>query len=281
MSESEFRDGAGGRGEPGGQLPPRQAWRLPLEMPRPGSSRESRVLGRAISITIHALILLALLMPALLSPKVRAALATGAGGEGPAGGGGGLGGAQGARERVRYIRVSPPTVAAPAPAPAAITPPPVVPPKPAPEKPAPQPQASPTPAQATPSAGAPPGSGDASGNGGAGPGTGGGIGAGVGTGIGNANGPGTGGGADTLNPPFSLTMLMPPQPVPNRLKQRTIGVDFDIDSTGQVLNVKFDDTPDGGYNRKIRETAKQFRFRPATRRDGRPVRAIFHVDWLL
>ena len=76
-------------------------------------------------------------------------------------------------------------------------------------------------------------------------------------------------------------MLMPPQPVPSKLKQMVIGVDFDIDSTGAVLNVSFTETRDGGYNKKIRETVKQFKFRPATRKDGRPVRAVFHVDWLL
>jgi len=288
MSEHEYRGGRDGerepwQGEPSGEVAAvRRPWRLPTGMPRPATSRESRVLGRVVSIAVHVLIVIALLLPALLSPKVRAALATGAGGAGPAGGGGGSGG-MGPRERVRYIRVAPMTEA-PQPTPTQLPVP--VPPKPQVVQPTPaqvQPQATPPPQQDAPANGMAAGSGDASGTGGAGPGSGGGIGAGIGTGMGNANGPGTGGGlGDTLNLPYSMSMLIPPQPVPKELKRRTIGVDFEIDSTGEVLSVNFEPTSNGGYNKLIRERAKQFRFRPATRRaDGRPVRAIFHIDWIL
>ncbi|NUR19377.1 MAG: hypothetical protein HOQ12_07560, partial [Gemmatimonadaceae bacterium] len=128
-----------------------------------------------------------------------------------------------------------------------------------------------------PSSGAASGTGDASGTGGAGPGSGGGIGSGVGTGIGSANGPGTGGGADTLYPPYPMTLPQPPQPVPKNVK--LIVFDFDVDSTGRVVGVRFTETPDGGYNKKLREVMSRFRFRPATRADGTPVRANFHGSW--
>lgn len=285
MSEHEYIDGRDGarepwQGEPSGEAAAvRRPWRLPTGMPRPAASRESRLLGRVISIAVHVLIVLALLLPALLSPKVRAALATGAGGPGPAGGGGGNGG-MGPRERVRYLRVAPMTEA-PQPTPTQLpvpTPPkPVVQPTPAQV----QPQATPPPQQDAPSSGAATGSGDASGTGGAGPGSGGGIGSGVGTGIGSANGPGTGGGADSVYPPQPTQLFLPPTPVPAKIRPYTLVAEFEVDSVGRVISVDFNETRDGGYNKKLRDALAKIRFRPAVKRDGTPVRARTQIEYFL
>lgn len=277
MSESEFAGERSGESADTRRAP----WRLPLDMPRPGSSRESRVLGRAVSIAVHGLIIVAMLLPALLSPKVRSALLTGAGGPGPAGGGGGRGGVTGEREKLRYVRVAP----APAAQTPAVTPTPVpVPPKPEvvqPTPPAVQPQATPPPQQDVPASGAATGTGDPNGAGGAGPGSGGGIGSGVGTGIGSANGPGTGGGADSVYPPQPTQLFLPPTPVPSKIRPYTLVAEFEVDTTGRVLSVDFNETRDGGYNRKLRDALAKIRFRPAVKRDGTPVRARTQIEYFL
>lgn len=286
MSESGAFDEQTGEREAWRQpaaAPARPRPNLPTSMPRPAGAREQSRISALVSLGVHVLIIALLVLPALLSPSVRSALTSGAGGAGPAGGGGGSGGLFGTRETLRYLRV------APDPVPAVVTPRPVptptpVPPKPVevkPPTPQVQPQATPPPTDAAPATGGAAGAGNTSGSGGAGPGSGGGTGSGVGTGTGSANGPGTGGGVDEIFPPYSLQMLLPPQPVPKALKQTSVSVDFDIDSTGVVRSVKFSETTDGGYNRKIRDALKQFTFRPATRRDGRPVRATYHIDWML
>ena len=276
MSESEREEWLA---ETGAETATRAPFRLPVEMPRPVGARESRAMGRAISIAVHALIIVAMLLPALLSPRVRSALVTGAGGAGPAGGGGGSGGSMGPREKLRYIRV------APEPAPQQATPTPVpTRPKPTVVQPTPpqvQPQATPPPEQSTTASGAASGTGDANGTGGAGPGSGGGIGSGVGTGTGSANGPGTGGGADSVYPPQPTQLFLPPTPVPAKIRPYTLVAEFEVDSSGRVISVDFNETRDGGYNRKLRDALAKIRFRPAVKRDGTPVRARTQIEYFL
>lgn len=261
--------------------PVRPRPKLPTSMPRPAGARERGRISAIVSLALHVLIIGLLILPALLSPSVRSALATGAGGAGPAGGGGGSGGAFGTRETLHYLRV------APEPVPAQVTPVPVptpipVPPKPVevkPPTPQAQPQATPPPATAAPATGGAAGTGNTSGSGGAGPGTGGGIGSGVGTGTGSANGPGTGGGADSVYPPQPTQVFIPPTPIPSKIRPFTLVAQFDVDSSGKVLSVDFNETRDGGYNRKLREQLGRIRFRPAVKRDGTPIRATAQIEY--
>jgi hypothetical protein len=58
------------------------------------------------------------------------------------------------------------------------------------------------------------------------------------------------------------------------VKGATIIVQFDVDERGRVVDFKFTETKDGGYNRKLRDVLRSVRFRPAVRGDGIPVRAI-------
>jgi hypothetical protein len=247
-------------------------------MPRPAGARESSRISAIVSFALHALIILLLILPTLLSSRVRSALVTGAGGPGPAGGGGGSGGSPGLRERLQFVRVAPePAAERPT-----LTPVPVpTPPKPVvtPPKTEAQPQATPPPTDAAPATGSASGTDDASGSGGAGPGSGGGIGSGVGTGTGSANGPGTGGGADSVYPPQPIEVFIPPTPVPSKIKPYTLVAQFDVDSTGKVLNVDFNETRDGGYNKKLRAQLGRIRFRPAVKRDGTPVRATVPLTY--
>ncbi len=259
--------------------PPRPRPNLPTEMPRPAGARESSRISALVSVALHVLIIMLLLLPALLSSSVRSALATGAGGAGPAGGGGGSGGSFGPRETLRYVRVAPDP---PALQPTAATVPTPVPPKPVVKPPVPQvqPQATPPPpVDAAPATGGAAGAGSTSGAGGAGPGTGGGTGSGVGTGTGSANGPGTGGGLDSIYPPQPIEVFIPPTPVPSKVRPYTLVAQFDVDSTGKVLNVAFNETGDGGYNKKLRAQLGRIRFRPAVKRDGRPVRATVPLTY--
>ena len=260
----------------------RRPLRLPTEMPRPKGSRESRALGVGVSLAVHLLIALALLLPLLFSPTIQAAIARGAGGEGPAGGGGGRGGSLGVlgdRERLRFVRVAP--VPEPAPPKQEQPKPEVVPPP----QPQPQPKATPPPVEQTPAAqpeqvSSATGAGTGTeGTGGAGPGSGGGVGSGVGTGRGSAFGPGTGGGADSVYPPTMVETFLPPYPVPAKIRPFELVASFDVDSTGRVLAIEFNETGDRGYNRKLRETLSRVRFRPAVRADGTPIRTRYQLRY--
>ena len=253
---------------------------LPTEMPLPRG--ENRTVGLTLSVLIHALIVLLFLLPMLLTPAGRSLLVQGAGGDGPRGGGGG---GSGPSEGLRYMRVAPEPAPQPAtahtttPPIATPVPPPVAPPVVQPPVKTPPEEAPPTSATASPEAIGPGG-----GNGtttGAGPGTGGGIGSGVGTGTGSSVGPGTGGGDDANYPPLPISTPMPPMPVPPKIKGMTVAVEFDVDSTGRVIHWEFKETPDGGYNRKLKKMFSDMRFRPGVRPDGRPVRSKGQVIFRL
>ncbi len=277
--------------------PERPRLRPPVGIPTPPAKRLPSTL---LAIALHALVLFLLLTP-LVAPVVLREI-TGAGDAGPEGGGGGgsrgTGGDDGGwnvRERLHMIRLAP---SAPPPPPAATPTPPVTPPPPPPVIPPPKPAVTP-PQAAAPTATAPaapptaaatgvaaptPGTGGgtgADGSSGSGPGSGGGVGAGVGTGQGSGTGPGTGGDAAGVFLPQMIEMFIPPLPVPRKVAGTTLVAVFDVDSTGRLLKVDFTPTPDGGYNRKLREVLASFRFRPGTRPDGTPIRAQVSVTYSL
>ena len=259
----------------------RAPFQLPTEMPLPPG--ENRKMGFGVSVAIHAIIVLLLMLPLLVTPAGRALLVRGAGGDGARGGGGG---GMGPREGLRFIRVAPEPAAQPAQTPTptpTITPPVVTPPgtPPVVQQPVktPPPDVTPPLAATSPDAtGAGGGSGTTTG---AGPGSGGGIGSGVGTGTGSANGPGTGGGHDANHPPLPIQVFIPPQPVPSKIRPFTLVVDFDVDSTGRVLSIDFNETPDGGYNRKLKKVFEAMRFRPGVRPDGSPMRSKGQMTFFL
>lgn len=254
----------------------------------PRNIKEDRKSGLLVAVLFHALLVLLVALPtAYATTKVLEV--DGAGGKGPAGGGGGgTGGLGGIPERIRFTPITP-SVAAPAPQPVVKPPevkppevkPPVVPPPPTPQpQPTPQAKAAPTPqppvAQAT---AATPGTGGGSGSdgsAGSGPGSGGGIGSGQGTGTGSSVGPGTGGGNATIYPPTPTQLILPPQPIPGKVRGQKLTATFDVDSTGKVLAFDFaPPTRDNGYNARLREVLAEVRFRPGVRSDGRPVRTPY------
>jgi hypothetical protein len=115
-------------------------------------------------------------------------------------------------------------------------------------------------------------------NGGAGPGTGGGVGSGAGTGKGSSIGPGTGGGNQPNYPPTPTEMFIPPLPVPASVRGFHVLAEFDVDEKGKVLSIRFTETKDRGYNRRLADVLKSFRFRPGTRPDGTPIRMKAQVE---
>jgi outer membrane biosynthesis protein TonB len=162
-------------------------------------------------------------------------------------------------------------------------PPPVPAPKVEPPKPKPietppetkAPEQSAVPTPQTTVAAATPGAGGGTGNdgtAGAGPGSGGGVGSGIGTGKGSATGPGTGGGNQINYPPQPIEFFLPPLPAPSNVRGFKFIAEFDVDSTGRVLDVKFTETPNGDYNRRVLVVLRAMRFRPGTRPDGTPLR---------
>lgn len=225
--------------------------------------------GSLFSIGFHLVALLLILSPFAIVSDVFE-IPQGAGGPGPAGGGGGgMRGSGSIRaEAIRFVQPAPPP--APTPAPVKVEPPVV----PKPEIiPPPQPVIqAPKPAELTTAPVGVGGGTGSDGTAGSGSGTGGGVGTGVGTGRGSAVGPGTGGGGEANYPPTPIEMFLPPLPVPDRLKGYRLVVEFDVDEKGKVLSVVFNETSDRGYNRRLREVFKGYRFRPGHRPDGTPIR---------
>ncbi|MBL0940179.1 MAG: hypothetical protein IBJ03_14895 [Gemmatimonadaceae bacterium] len=276
-----------------GELPPsgdgatgRPRYRPPIGMPH---SKERRTANFLLGVLLHALIILLLIVP-FTSPELMSEV-LGAGGLGPAGGGGGGNrgtGGQVKQERLQYVRVAPAPTPPPVVRPPEVKPvvPPIVPP-PTPTPPVPQPTPQPPTPQPAATSGEVKsetvGTGGGSGNdgsSGSGPGSGGGVGSGVGTGRGSATGPGTGGGPGSVYPPAPTELFLPPLPVPNKAKG-TIVVIFDVDSTGRVLDLQFQPTKDGNYNRKLREALAAIRFRPAVNAQGIPIRAKTEITYSL
>lgn len=246
---------------------------------------EGRRAGVVVALLVHAIVIGLLVVPFLLPSSVIARMQQGAGGAGPAGGGGGgRRGTGGTIETLRFVRIAPepapaptvkPTITPPAPTVAPPKPPPiVVPPVITPPTPKPE-QQSAVPVPAASVAAASPGVNGGSGRdgtAGAGPGSGGGVGSGVGPGRGSANGPGTGGGNQTNYPPTVVDMNLPPMPAPKEVRGMTVIAEFDVDSTGRVLDFKFTETPVGSYNRLIASALRTTKFRAGTRPDGTPLR---------
>ena len=273
-------------------------YRAPTGFPR---SRESRRVGAVVSVAAHALAVLLALGPVVWASKdAIARMEQGAGGDGPAGGGGGgTRGTGGWDDRVveRLTFVVPPSAAPRAEVPVPETPkpevvaPPVAPPvtpvaKPQPEIPPVTPPAISDVKTATPASGATVassgghGGGTGSdGSGGNGPGSGGGVGSGIGTGRGSGVGPGTGGGTQANYPPTPTEMFLPPFPVPSKVKGFHLIAEFDVDEAGRVRDMRFTQTRDGDYNRKLREILRAIRFRPGTTPNGTPVRMKVQIEY--
>jgi periplasmic protein TonB len=110
------------------------------------------------------------------------------------------------------------------------------------------------------------------GSAGSGPGTGGGYGSGTGTGRGSGNGPGTGGGTQANFPPSPTEMFIPPLPMPDKVRGFHLVAEYDVDSTGKVVDFMFTPTRDGDYNKRLKDVLKSFKFRPGTKPDGTPIR---------
>ncbi|MEP6620446.1 MAG: hypothetical protein ABJE47_14065 [bacterium] len=270
--------------------PQRSSYRVPVGMP---IRDEGRRAGAVVSFLIHMLIIALLGLPFVFSRTIIARIEQGAGGAGPAGGGGGGrgGSSDGYHETLRFVRIVPEPVPTPTKLPP--VPPPVVPkvqPQPTPQvappvqpvKP-PEEAAAPAPTQSVASAsasasGAGAGSGR-DGTNGNGPGSGGGTGSGAGTGRGGGNGPGTGGGTQANYPPLPIEFFLPPLPPPASVRGFHFIAEFDVDSTGKVLEFKFSETRDGDYNRRISSILRSMRFHPGTRPDGTPLRMKAQVEY--
>ena len=254
----------------------RPAYRVPVGLPLRNEGRRQSVV---VSMLIHALIITLLLVPIVIARNVITPIEQGAGGAGPAGGGGGgMRGNDGARESLHFVRVAPIPAPTPAVKPAPV-PPPVVQPK-LPDIPQPKVQeqvSTPAPMQSVSSI---PGVGSGrDGAAGAGPGSGGGIGSGIGPGRGSGVGPGSGGGTQATFPPTPVEFFLPPLPPPASVRGFQFRAEFDVDSTGKVLDIQFSQTRDGDYNRRIASVLRSMRFRPGTRADGTPIRMKAQVGY--
>lgn len=230
----------------------------------------------AASVLLHALILFLVIGPVWVHDTLDA-VREGAGGPGPAGGGGGGNRGTGGlvQERVRFIVPAPAPVAPQAKVEVPVVKPVVPPPTP----PQPKPEVAPTPVapvsaeakDASLVSGVGGGTGS-DGSAGSGPGSGGGVGSGVGTGRGSGVGPGTGGGTGKIYPPTPTNLVILPIPVPAKVRPYKLVAYFDVDEKGNTTLLSFNPSKDSNYNKKIREMLLEFRFRPAVRADGTPVR---------
>lgn len=244
----------------------RRPYRVPLGMPK---GRDDWRIGSLMSVFVHLAIIILLFSPFALMGEIEE-LEQGAGGPGPAGGGGGGNRGTGRlrAEVLRFVRVAPPM---PTPKPAVTLPPPT-PPVMVPPTPMPLPAAE-VPKEPEPTM--PVGTGGGTGTdqtSGTGPGSGGGVGTGIGAGRGSATGAGTGGGTQENYPPTTIELFIPPLPTPASVKGFHLIAEFDVDESGRVLAVKFNETRDRGYNKRLTEMLRGYRFKPGTRPDGTPIR---------
>lgn len=244
---------------------PRARYRPPIGIPMPKENKTGSVLA---SVLFHALIIFLLIGPIFVK-EILFTPHDGAGDKGPVGGGGGGNKGGAARERATYVEVAPPPPAVKSTQPQLVTPPVVKPPEPAPQPPTPELAVVLPPA---PVAGAGTGGTGTDGSAGSGPGRGGGVGSGDGTGRGSANGPGTGGSGGRVYPPTVTHLVMLPLPVPAKVRPYILVAIFEVDENGKARLLQFNETKDAGYNKKIRAMLEEFRFRPAVRADGTPVR---------
>lgn len=273
-------------------MPERQPSARPYRAPIGVPSERSGRWALAVSVIVHAVIILLLLAPLLLEPPYARA----PGARGVAGGGGGGGGGRGTvPERVHYMQLqSPRAPTAPAavvkmpPAPVPLKPV-VTPPVPVENRPAveahivaPMSLQSQSRAPSVVAIAAPPGAGaGADGTSGAGPGSGGGTGTGVGGGQGSAMGPGTGGSEGTVYPATPDFAVIPPLPVPKQLQGKTVELRFTLDAMGRVVRFEFDPTGDSGYDRQLQQRMEEFHFRPAHWADGTAVPSVFVTQLVL
>lgn len=264
--------------------PAGRRYRVPIGIP---TRDEGRRAGAIVSVLVHVIVIALLIIPFMMPSSVIERMQQGAGGDGPAGGGGGGSrGTGGTRETLRFVRLAPEPVATPTTVPPVprLAVPKVQPPAPMPVEapvPVPPPQSA-VPAPQTTVASVVPGTNGGSGTdgtAGAGPGSGGGVGSGVGTGKGSANGPGTGGGRQANYPPQPIEFFLPPLPPPKSVRGFHFIAEFDVDSTGRVLDFHFTETRDGDYNRRIAEVLRAMRFRPGTGPDGTPVRMKAQIGY--
>lgn len=235
-----------------------------------------------ISALVHVGFIVLVFLPPFLAATLDQPLTTGGGGAGPAGGGGGGRTGSGLEpvraERLVYMQIAPAPVAPASVPPPIPTPPPLVPPvETKPDVPVPPPANVPPAAEAPEAPAAAVSGTGGEGRGGAGPGSGGGVGSGVGTGRGSAAGAGTGGGGNEIYPPQVTNLALLPMPVPNRVRPYTMVAWFDVDERGKATLIAFNPSKDNAYNRRIRETLQEYRFRPAVRPDGTPVRDTVSV----
>ncbi|HEX5436405.1 MAG TPA: hypothetical protein VFW98_04560 [Gemmatimonadaceae bacterium] len=274
--------------------PERPPYRPPIGVPM-------ERLGRwaiPVSVAIHVAIVLFVLLASLIAAHLWAPPIGGSGGAGAAGGGGGGNGGTGTphlQERLRYLRLQPSSPQPRAtphtapPKPLSVPPPKTVPPptvKPHVERTSLDPGAVRDPVMtahvalpAGPSAALSLAGGvGTDGTAGNGPGRGGGTGSGVGTGHGSAVGPGSGGGAGTIYPPTPEFMLIPPIPIPDKVKGKVVHITFFIDAHGRPERVEFSSTGDGAYDRLLRSKLAEYRFKPATTAAGKPVAARYVAD---
>jgi periplasmic protein TonB len=270
----------------------RPHYRVPVGMPMRDEGRRA---GAVVSVVVHALVIFLLIVPFFMPHSVIERMQQGAGGPGPAGGGGGGTRGTGAsdREHIQFVKVLPTAIPTPKTISPPVTPPipkPVIKPVAPPVQPTPKPVELPpvpkaqttAPAAVVEVASAVTGVGGGSGfdgSAGAGPGSGGGVGSGVGTGRGSATGPGTGGGNATNYPPVPIEFFLPPLPAPSSVRGLHFVAEFDVDSTGRVINFDFTRTRDGDYNKRISEVLRAMRFRPGVRPDGTPLRMKAQVGY--
>jgi protein TonB len=246
-------------------------YRPPVGIPLP---RQSRLAGTVGSFLVHLLIILLLIGPWWMSSVLEQKM--GGGGPGAAGGGGGGNNGSGGviQERTRYVEMRPPPPPPQVKQPQMVVPPPVIKPPP-PEEPKPEPpKATPAP-EAPKDAAQTVGTGGGTGHdgtAGSGPGTGGGVGSGDGTGRGSANGPGMGGGAGRTYPPTVTNLAILPIPVPSKVRPYKLIAYFEVDEKGNTTLLRWNQSKDSGYNKKIEAMLKEVKFRPAVRWDGTPVR---------
>ena len=91
--------------------------------------------------------------------------------------------------------------------------------------------------------------------------------------------PGTGGGTQANYPPVPIEFFLPPLPAPSSVRGLHFIAEFDVDSTGRVLDFDFTPTRDGDYNKRIARCCARCGSGRASRPDGSPLRMKAQVGY--
>jgi hypothetical protein len=77
------------------------------------------------------------------------------------------------------------------------------------------------------------------------------------------------------------SLMLPPVPIPDRLRGQKFGAVFVIDERGGIESIMFTVLDDREYSRRLMTVLRATKFSPALKPDGNPSRGYYIQTWTL